>query len=100
LTRELRANSGNSWAIGSAFHSAWAGSTENLVGNVPLRSHGAMIEVMLQVGGQLVTISLPTQTFVTYGFLGIPRAWEKWVLASQDRGKFSVRILINSGVQQ
>jgi len=56
------ANSGNSWAIGSALNSAWAGSTENPVGNVRQRSHGAMIEVMLQVGGELVksTISLPT----------------------------------------
>lgn len=38
-----------------------------------------MIEVMLQVGEQLVksTISLPTLAFVTYGFLGIPRAWQK-----------------------
>jgi hypothetical protein len=75
----LRANNGNSLAIRSAFNSACAGSTENPVGNVPQRSHGAMIEVMRQVGEQLVksTISLLTPTFVTYGFIGIPRAWEK-----------------------
>jgi len=61
----LRANSGNSWAIGSAFYSAWELALKILWAMFPSVSHGAMIEVMLQAGGQLVksTISLPTPTF-------------------------------------
>ena len=76
MPRFDQGTAGEQWQFLGAFNSAWAGSTENPVGNVRQRSHGAMIEVMLQVGEQLVksTISLPTPTFVTYGFLGLPRA--------------------------
>ena len=49
------------------------------MGNVPQRLHGANIEVLFQVGGQLVksTISLPTPTFTQWWFpFQAPSAWE------------------------
>ena len=70
MPRFDQGTAGEQWQFLGAFNSAWAGSTENPVGKVRQRSHGAMIEVMLQVGGQLIKsiISLPTPTltFVTH----------------------------------
>jgi hypothetical protein len=65
---------------------------ESPVGNVLQRSRGAMIEVMLQVGGQLAksTTSLPTPTFAQTASLAFHAHGEKLVPALQDRGKFSV----------
>jgi hypothetical protein len=64
MPRFDQGTAGEQWQFLGAFNSAWAGSTENPVGKVRQRSHGAMIEVMIQVGGQLVKsiISLPTPT--------------------------------------